>query len=517
VHRILQLDESGATTVRYLYGAAVDEILAVETVSYEDGFWPIEDGTAWALADNQGTVRHFYGADAQTGEYVVLDKIKYDTFGRPIDLDDNPTDGLDAVTGLYTGRFYDPDTGLFYYRARNYDPLTRTFTTEDPIGFSSGDTNLYRYVGNSPANYTDPSGQFLLGGLGIVGGIAIVGLLTAHAGYYAEAQYYDAAQDAAAEGDWDNFYAQVENARYSHAVGNIGVTTAVMAPVGFGVGAAFGVAGGVAASYGAGAAFAFSAVSVGAGVGMLTYSVGSLAVASADMDGPQRLEAWGSLGAGLVSGGVGGAVGYAAGGAAYAAAPGWAMSAMESRLGNAALRMIGPNRAASIAAALSPHNKAAASVASVAAGYMPKSKVIQLGGREANYLRRIQGIEAKYGAPGVHSLQKHGAQTTALSQYRRVSRPDYPNPTTGAAGNATKNASKFLSHRDHYETLVRGLRARVAGQTEVPVHFDRVIGINIRNLGTHANRGPYSLNRGVSSAVVRFTPDGKIISAFPNP
>jgi len=29
---------------------------------------------------------------------------------------------------------------------------------EDPIGFSSGDFNWYRYVGNSPTNYIDPSG-----------------------------------------------------------------------------------------------------------------------------------------------------------------------------------------------------------------------------------------------------------------------------------------------------------------------------------------------------------------------
>ncbi|CBN53847.1 hypothetical protein OSCI_300001 [Kamptonema sp. PCC 6506] len=33
------------------------------------------------------------------------------------------------------------------------------FISEDTIGFGGGDANLYRYVGNSPTNYTDPSGE----------------------------------------------------------------------------------------------------------------------------------------------------------------------------------------------------------------------------------------------------------------------------------------------------------------------------------------------------------------------
>jgi hypothetical protein len=45
-----------------------------------------------------------------------------------------------------------------YYRARYYDPGVGRFISEDPIGFDGGDPNLYRYVGNSPINFTDPSG-----------------------------------------------------------------------------------------------------------------------------------------------------------------------------------------------------------------------------------------------------------------------------------------------------------------------------------------------------------------------
>ena len=45
-----------------------------------------------------------------------------------------------------------------YYRARYYDPTTARFLTEDPIGFSSGDINVYRYSFNGPVNLDDPSG-----------------------------------------------------------------------------------------------------------------------------------------------------------------------------------------------------------------------------------------------------------------------------------------------------------------------------------------------------------------------
>ena len=39
-----------------------------------------------------------------------------------------------------------------------YNPLVGRFLEEDPIDFDAGDPNLYRYVGNSPTNGTDPSG-----------------------------------------------------------------------------------------------------------------------------------------------------------------------------------------------------------------------------------------------------------------------------------------------------------------------------------------------------------------------
>ncbi len=59
----------------------------------------------------------------------------------------------------YTGREFDQETGLYYYRSRYYDATVGRFVSEDSIGFAGGDSNLYRYVGNSSTNAIDPTGN----------------------------------------------------------------------------------------------------------------------------------------------------------------------------------------------------------------------------------------------------------------------------------------------------------------------------------------------------------------------
>jgi RHS repeat-associated protein len=53
---------------------------------------------------------------------------------------------LDSVTGL----------NLAVYRVQ--DPGTGRWTSQDPLGFRAGDTNLQRYVGANAENGADPSG-----------------------------------------------------------------------------------------------------------------------------------------------------------------------------------------------------------------------------------------------------------------------------------------------------------------------------------------------------------------------
>jgi len=57
----------------------------------------------------------------------------------------------------FTGREFDYETGLYYYRARYYDPQVGRFITRDPIGFVGG-INQYVYTRNNPINLIDPWG-----------------------------------------------------------------------------------------------------------------------------------------------------------------------------------------------------------------------------------------------------------------------------------------------------------------------------------------------------------------------
>ena len=138
------LDDSGDVIRRYMNGPGVDQVLAEEV--YSNGVW---QEVNWFLTDHQGTVRDVV-SDGGTNQ-----KFEYDSFG-------NLTSGSSPRIG-YASREFDSDTGLYNNRARWYSPEMGRFISEDPIGFAAGDTNLYRYVGNSPVNYTDPSGLYAIG------------------------------------------------------------------------------------------------------------------------------------------------------------------------------------------------------------------------------------------------------------------------------------------------------------------------------------------------------------------
>jgi RHS repeat-associated protein len=58
---------------------------------------------------------------------------------------------------MFTGREYDSETGLYYYRARYYKPSIGRFLQTDPIGYAAG-LNLYTYCKNNPIKWADPFG-----------------------------------------------------------------------------------------------------------------------------------------------------------------------------------------------------------------------------------------------------------------------------------------------------------------------------------------------------------------------
>ena len=69
----------------------------------------------------------------------------------------------DATNYKYTGQEEDPETGLYYYGARYYDPIIGRFISADTVvpNFTNPQSlNRYSYVENNPLRYIDPTGHF---------------------------------------------------------------------------------------------------------------------------------------------------------------------------------------------------------------------------------------------------------------------------------------------------------------------------------------------------------------------
>jgi|CXWL01.1.fsa_nt_gi RHS repeat-associated protein len=127
-------------TRRNLFGPGADHILATQDSA---------GSTMWVLSDQLGSVR-----DLVDNGGVVVNHIAYDSFGNVV----AQTNSARSSRYLFTGREYDDETGIYYYRSRYYDPSLGRFMSEDPIGFLGQDLNLYSYVRGNPVGLRDPEG-----------------------------------------------------------------------------------------------------------------------------------------------------------------------------------------------------------------------------------------------------------------------------------------------------------------------------------------------------------------------
>jgi RHS repeat-associated protein len=127
------------------------------------------------------------------GTGAVTDRVEYNTYG----LITSRT-GTSDTPFLFNGRFgvmTDPN-GLYYMRARFYNPYLKRFLNPDPTGFSGG-LNFYCYANGNPVSYLDPLGLVSWGLLGkstfgfIANGVvAVGGALLAETGVGAVAAVY---------------------------------------------------------------------------------------------------------------------------------------------------------------------------------------------------------------------------------------------------------------------------------------------------------------------------------------
>jgi len=145
---LAEYDATNTRIVRYTHGPGIDEPLIME-----------RGGQSYYYhADGLGSITEITDA---TGN--IVNSYVYNSFGKIV----KETEAVQN-SYTYTARERDKESGLYFYRARYYDPAIGRFLQPDPIGFLGGDINLYNYVANNPVNYIDPEGKSL-----ILGGIAI--------------------------------------------------------------------------------------------------------------------------------------------------------------------------------------------------------------------------------------------------------------------------------------------------------------------------------------------------------
>ncbi len=132
----------------------------VVTRTYTYGLQRISEdqviNSAWTPSfysyDGMGSVRQLTNASG-----AVTDTYEYDAFGNQISHT-----GTTPNNYLYRGEQWDPDLGMYYLRARYYNPLSGRFMSRDPWSgdqFDPKTLHKYLYVGSDPANYTDPRGR----------------------------------------------------------------------------------------------------------------------------------------------------------------------------------------------------------------------------------------------------------------------------------------------------------------------------------------------------------------------
>ncbi len=125
----------------YVYGPGG---LPLEQISGSTTLWYHHDqiGSTRAMTDGSGNVQATY---------------TFDPYGNTA----SSTGSLANQPFLFDGQYRDPETGMYYLRARYDDPATGQFLTRDPAAATTREP--YGFVSGNPVNVADPSGACELG------------------------------------------------------------------------------------------------------------------------------------------------------------------------------------------------------------------------------------------------------------------------------------------------------------------------------------------------------------------
>ena len=162
---LLELDNANVLA-RYTHsGLSSDDVLAVDiTQAGSDAKLAKNAGGYQYLKDVQGTISEIADSSGRK-----IQRYLYSAFGMLLGIQDAlaadvSVDPPVATTYGYTGREFDRESGLMYYRARYYDPAMGRFLQKDAypgqLRLPASVVNSYSYTMNNPANLTDPTGMF---------------------------------------------------------------------------------------------------------------------------------------------------------------------------------------------------------------------------------------------------------------------------------------------------------------------------------------------------------------------
>jgi RHS repeat-associated protein len=146
------LDANYQPIRRYVYGLGKDDVEGYVELSEVTGgmFDQTRQGWYSYIKDQVGTIYKVYSDNAKQ----IIDTRAYDTFGNLVNQTGSSTGNLG-----FQGKYYDQESGLYYFFNRYYNPANGRFINEDPFRFNSG-LNLYTFVGNDSLNYIDPFGLY---------------------------------------------------------------------------------------------------------------------------------------------------------------------------------------------------------------------------------------------------------------------------------------------------------------------------------------------------------------------
>jgi len=149
-------DPAGRPLASLIHGPGIDEPLALQD--------PASGATYHYTMDGLGSIDAVTNTTSEVNE-----RYRYSSFGRLTIL--NPQSESQSTSSLnpllphytFTAREDDPESSLYFYRARYYDPRPGRFIQPDPLrildhDLSDPDLNQYLYTRNNPINFTDPMG-----------------------------------------------------------------------------------------------------------------------------------------------------------------------------------------------------------------------------------------------------------------------------------------------------------------------------------------------------------------------